>query len=140
MLRSARAPRRRSLRFIEQLGVRNVLIDARPTASRESSSRAAIVAGAERSRRADLEANIEGWKRFRRGAHSSGRVLPSPSRDLPELVRAEPSYSTDHSRRLEEGEFFDEGDDAASATVCVLGEGAKVTGWDTVRRWGSSSK
>src|SRR5205085_4222760 len=31
-----------------------------------------------------------------------------------------------HSLRLAEGKFFDDGDNAASATVCVLGEGAKV--------------
>ena len=37
-----------------------------------------------------------------------------------------PSYAVIHSLRLAEGKFFDEADDAASATVCVLGEGAKV--------------
>ncbi|SPE29783.1 conserved membrane hypothetical protein [Candidatus Sulfopaludibacter sp. SbA6] len=37
-----------------------------------------------------------------------------------------PSYSAIHSLHLAEGRFFDEADDAASATVCVLGEGAKI--------------
>ena len=37
-----------------------------------------------------------------------------------------PSYSVIHSLHLAEGKFFDEPDDASSATVCVLGEGAKV--------------
>src|SRR5262249_44693867 len=35
--------------------------------------------------------------------------------------------STIHSLRLAEGRFFDESDNAQSATVCVLGESAKVS-------------
>ena len=53
-------------------------------------------------------------------------VLPRPSRDLPELYGVAPVYSQIHSLRLAEGKFFDQSDDAASASVCVLGEGAKV--------------
>jgi putative ABC transport system permease protein len=61
------------------------------------------------------------------------RVLPKPSHDLPELYGVNPSYSAIHSLRLAEGAFFTQGDDDASANVCVLGEGAKVSllGYDT---------
>src|SRR5204862_7093326 len=52
--------------------------------------------------------------------------LATPSRDIPELYGVRPSYSIIHSFHLAEGKFFDEGDDASSAAVCVLGEGAKV--------------
>jgi putative ABC transport system permease protein len=45
---------------------------------------------------------------------------------MPELFGVQPSYSVIHSLRLAEGRFFDESDDASSATVCVLGESAKV--------------
>jgi putative ABC transport system permease protein len=54
------------------------------------------------------------------------RVLPKPPRDLPELYGVRPAYSVIHSLHLAEGSFFDDSDDAASATVCVLGAGAKV--------------
>ena len=54
-------------------------------------------------------------------------VLPKPSLDTPELYGVEPSYAMIHSLRLAEGRFFDEGDDAASVAVCVLGETAKVS-------------
>ena len=47
------------------------------------------------------------------------RVLPKPARDIPELYGVEPSYSIIHSLHLAEGKFFDESDDAASATVCA---------------------
>jgi putative ABC transport system permease protein len=38
-----------------------------------------------------------------------------------------PSYAAIHSLRAAEGKFFDATHDAASATVCVLGEAAKVS-------------
>jgi putative ABC transport system permease protein len=53
-------------------------------------------------------------------------VLPKSSREIPELYGVEPAYSIIHSLHLAEGKFFDETDNAASATVCVLGESAKV--------------
>ncbi len=137
MLAIGSGAKEESLRFIEQLGVRNVLIDARPTASREEfQQRRRSSPGLNDRDVRILKANIEGLETIsaRRTLHP-GRVLPKPSRDLPELYGVQPSYSTIHSLRLEEGKFFDEGDDAASATVCVLGEGAKVNLLDTVRRW-----
>jgi putative ABC transport system permease protein len=54
------------------------------------------------------------------------RVLPKPSKDIPELYGVRPSYNVIHSLHMAEGAFFNDSDDAASATVCVLGEGAKV--------------
>jgi putative ABC transport system permease protein len=128
MLAIGSGAKEESLRFIEQLGVRNVLIDARPTASREEfQQRRRSSPGLNDRDVRILRANIDGLETIsaRRTLHP-GRVLPKPSRDLPELYGVQPSYSTIHSLRLEEGKFFDEGDDAASATVCVLGEGAKV--------------
>ena len=45
---------------------------------------------------------------------------------MPELYGVRPSYSVIHSLRLAEGKFFGDPDDASSAAVCVLGEGAKI--------------
>src|ERR1019366_1031092 len=54
------------------------------------------------------------------------RVLPKPARDIPELYGVEPSSPTLNSLHPPAGKFFAASDDASSATVCVLGEGAKV--------------
>ena len=128
MLAIGSGAKEESLRFIEQLGVRNVLIDSRPTTSREEfqQRRRSSPGLSDRDVRI-LEANIEGLDTIsaRRTLHPA-RVLPKPSRDLPELYGVRPSYRTIHSLRLEEGKFFDDADDLASANVCVLGEGAKV--------------
>jgi putative ABC transport system permease protein len=128
MLAIGSGAREESLRFIEQLGVRNVLIDSRPAASQEEfqQRRRSSPGLSERDARI-LRANIEALETMsaRRSLHP-GRVLPKPSRDIPELYGVQPSYSVIHSLHLAEGKFFDEADDASSATVCVLGEGAKV--------------
>jgi len=128
MLAIGSGAKEESLRFIEQLGVRNVLVDSRPANSQEEfqQRRRSSPGLSERDVRI-LQANIEGLETMsaRRTMHPA-RVLPKPARDIPELYGVRPSYSTIHSFRLAEGKFFDDSDDAQSATVCVLGEGAKV--------------
>ena len=129
MLAIGSGAKEESLRFIEQLGVRNVLIDSRPANSQEEfqQRRRSSPGLSERDARI-LQANIEGLETLsaRRTMHPS-RVLPKPARDVPELYGVRPSYSVIHSFRMAEGKFFDDADDASSATVCVLGEGAKVS-------------
>jgi putative ABC transport system permease protein len=128
MLAIGAGAREESLRFIEQLGVRNILIDSRPATSQEElqQRRRSSPGLTDRDARI-LQANIEDLETLsaRRSLHPA-RVLPKPSRDIPELYGVRPSYSVIHSLHLAEGKFFDEADDAASATVCVLGESAKV--------------
>jgi putative ABC transport system permease protein len=118
-----------SLRFIEQLGVRNILIDSRQAASQEEfqQRRRSSPGLTERDVRI-LSANIDAIETLsaRRTLHPAS-VLPKPARDIPELYGVRPSYSLIHSLQFAEGGFFDASDDAASATVCVLGETAKVS-------------
>src|SRR5215831_5518178 len=129
MLAIGSGAREESLRFIEQLGVRNILIDSRPVTSQEEfqQRRRSSPGLSDRDVRI-LKANIESIDTLssRRTLHPA-RVLPKPSRDIPELFGVNPSYELIHSLRLAEGKFFDESDNAASATVCVLGESAKVS-------------
>jgi putative ABC transport system permease protein len=128
MLAIGSGAREESLRFIEQLGVRNVLVESRPATSQEEyqQRRRSSPGLSDRDVRI-LRANIEPLEVLsaRKSMHPA-RVLPKPSRDIPELYGVEPSYSIIHSLHLAEGRFFDESDNAASTTVCVLGEGAKV--------------
>jgi putative ABC transport system permease protein len=128
MLAIGSGAREESLRFIEQLGVRNILIDSRPTTSREEfQQRRRSSPGLSARDARILKANIEALETLsERSTLHPARVLPKPSRDVPELYGVAPSYAAIHSLRLTEGKFFDEADNAASAAVCVLGEAAKV--------------
>ncbi len=128
MLAIGAGAREESLRFIEQLGVRNVLIDSRPAASEEElqQRRKASPGLTERDVRI-LQTNIEGLEMYsaRKIMHPA-RVLPKPPGDLPELYGVRPSYLAIHNLRVAEGRFFNTTEDAGSAAVCVLGESAKI--------------
>ncbi len=117
-----------SLRFIEQLGVRNLLIESRPATSQEElqQRRRTSPGLTERDLRI-LKANLEDLEQVsaRRTLHPS-RVLPKAAHDIPELYGVDSTYAPIHSLKPAEGKFFDATDNAASAAVCVLGEKAKV--------------
>src|SRR5215471_19659089 len=123
MLAIGAGAREESLRFIEQLGVRNILIDSRPATSREEfqQRRKSSPGLTERDMRI-LRANVDSIDTVsaRRTLHPA-RVLPKPSRDVPELYGVHPAYALIHSLHLEEGKFFDDNDNAASSSICVLG-------------------
>ncbi len=129
MLSIGAGAREESLRFIEQLGVRNVLIDSRPATSEEElqQRRRSSPGLTERDVRI-LEANIDQLETLsaRRTLHPS-RVLPKPSADTPELMGVRPSYDVIHNLRPVEGAFFTKAQDDSSAAVCVLGQSAKVS-------------
>jgi putative ABC transport system permease protein len=129
MLAIGAGAREESLRFIEELGVRNIFVDSRPTMSREEfTQRRRSSQGLNDRDVRILRTNLEAIEAVspRKTLHPSG-VLPKPASGLPELYGVAPSYSLIHSLKMAEGRFFDESDNAASAAVCVLGETAKVS-------------
>jgi putative ABC transport system permease protein len=117
-----------SLRFIEQLGVRNILIDSRQaTSPQEYQQRRRSSPGLSERDMRILSANVDAIEMMSaRRTLRPVRVLPKPSRDLPDLYGVRPAYAPIHSLRFAEGGFFDDSDDEHSSPVCVLGETAKV--------------
>ncbi|MBZ5607540.1 MAG: ABC transporter permease [Acidobacteriia bacterium] len=128
MLSIGAGAREESLRFIEQLGVRNLLIESRPASSdQELQQRRRSSPGlTERDVRV-LEANVDALELIsaRRSLHPA-RAFPRPPQDLPELYGVRPSYAAIHNWKLEDGSSFNAADDNASSSVCVLGESAKI--------------
>ncbi len=128
MLAIGAGAREESLRMIEQMGVRNVLVESRPATSREQlqQRRRSSPGLTERDVRI-LESNIEDLELLspRRNLYPA-LVLPKPARQMPDLYGVRPSYAPIHNLRAAEGRFFGEPEDATSAPVCVLGESAKV--------------
>jgi putative ABC transport system permease protein len=129
MLAIGAGAREESLRFIEQLGVRNVLIESRPaTSDQELQQRRRSSPGlTERDVRV-LDSNVEVLDIIsaRKALHPT-RVLPKPAQAMPELYGVRPSYAEIHNWKFEEGTSFSADDDKTSAAVCVLGEAAKVS-------------
>lgn len=128
MLAIGAGAKEESLRFIEQLGVRNVLIESRQAAGLEEMQqrRRSSPGLTERDARI-LATNIESLEAIspRRTLHPS-RLVPKPSKDMPEVYGVRPEYALIHSLNPVEGRFFDKETDDASRAVCVLGETAKV--------------
>jgi putative ABC transport system permease protein len=129
MLAIGAGAREESLAFIEQLGVRNVLIDSIPASSlQEMQQRRRSSPGlTERDVRV-LESNVESLEVLspRRTLHPA-RVLPKPSQTVPNIFGVYESYAKIHNLRLSEGRFFSAHDDLESAAICVLGDRAKVS-------------
>jgi len=128
MLAIGAGARQESLRFIEQLGVRNVLIESRPAASQqEMQQRRKISQGLNDRDVRILETNLDSLDLVspRRELHPTS-VLPTPAHEIPTLSGVRPAYQVIHHLQVEEGRFFDPSDDAASNAVCVLGQTAKI--------------
>jgi putative ABC transport system permease protein len=129
MLAIGAGAREESLRFIEQLGVRNVLIDSRPVTTEEElqQRRRSSPGLTERDFRI-LSSNIDSLDQISlRRALRPARVLPKPARDTPQLIGVQPSYAAIHNLHIVEGDFFSTKHEATSAPVCVLSQGAKTS-------------
>jgi putative ABC transport system permease protein len=128
MLAIGAGARDESLRFIEQLGVRNLLIDSIPaTSDAELQQRRRSSQGLNDRDVRIITANLEAMNLLSaRKTHHPARMLPKPVKEAPWLYGVRPSYATIHNWNLEEGALFSDADDASSAAVCVLGETAKT--------------
>jgi putative ABC transport system permease protein len=128
MLAIGAGAREESLSFIEQLGVRNVLVDSRPaTNDQELQQRRRSSPGLTERDVRILEANIDALETLSpRKVLRPAKMLPKPSKEIPELYGVRPAYAVIHNLRMAEGRFFDARHDQKSAPVCVLGQRAKI--------------
>lgn len=129
MLAIGAGAREESLQFIEQLGVRNVLVDSRPaTNDQELQQRRRISPGLTERDLRILRANIDGLDLISpRRSLFPAKVLPKSTGTNPGLLGVEPSYSAIHNLRLVEGRFLSPADEAQTSAVCMLGQAAKVS-------------
>ena len=129
MLAIGEGARAESLQFIEQLGVRNLLIDSHPATTRQElqQRRRSSPGLTERDVRI-LTANVSEIEEIsaRKSLHPA-QLLPRPTQNMPELYGVAASYPQIHDWRFAEGSAFTADQAASSATVCVLGEAAKVS-------------
>ena len=121
--------REETLRFIEQLGVRNILVESLPaSSSQEMQQRRQSSPGLTQRDARILRTNIDAIEAMSvRKTMRPVTLLPKPSQDPPEIYGVEAAYGQIHSLRFAEGGFFDGVADQTSAAVAVLGETAKVS-------------
>jgi putative ABC transport system permease protein len=121
--------REETLRFIEQLGVRNILIDSVPaSSSQEYQLRRQSSPGLTRRDARILRTNIDAIEAMSvRKTMRPVSFLPKPSLDPPQMFGVEAGYPVIHSLEFAEGRFFDDWENEATSAVAVLGESAKVS-------------
>ena len=115
--------------FIENLGVRNLIVEAREATDFQALQKVRKVSPGLTFR--DLrviQANIGGLtastarKRF-----TPSKLIPKPASDMPIVYGVAPSYTQISGLQVRAGRFFSEADEATAAAVCVLGEGVRAT-------------
>ena len=127
MLSIGAGAQQKVMAFIEQLGVRNLIVEAKEARNDQElqkvrkNSPGLTLRDFQIIRRniADIQ-EATPRKRF-----SPTKILPKPQQDSPVVYGVEPSYLQIGHLRVTEGRFFDATDNAASAPVCVLGAAAK---------------
>jgi putative ABC transport system permease protein len=105
MLSIGAGAREESLRLIEKLGVRNILVDSIPaTSAEELQQRRRASQGLNERDIRILEANLAGIDALspRRALHP-GRILPKPATGMPMLQGVRPAFAAIHSLEAVEG-------------------------------------
>jgi len=116
--------------FIEQLGVRNLIVEAREAGDGQALQKVRLLsAGLSFKDLRVIQSNLDtitavtARKRF-----TPTKLLPRPiGGDMPVVYGVSPSYATIGNLRMASGRFFDEKETAAAAPVAVIGEAAAAT-------------
>jgi putative ABC transport system permease protein len=127
MLSIGAGAQQKVMAFIEQLGVRNLIVQAKEAQNWQAMQKVRRISPGLTLR--DYEAIRETVSGIQdstpRKKFSPAKVLPKPQLDLPVVYGVKPSYLKIASLQTTDGRFFDEAEDTAAAAVCVLGSAAK---------------
>jgi putative ABC transport system permease protein len=127
MLSIGAGAQQKVMAFIEQLGVRNLIVEAKEASNWQDLQKVRRTSpGLTLSDFSVLKTNLQGVEEATpRKRVRPSKVLPKPQQDPPVVFGVRPGYLTIGSLRVTEGRFFTAADDSAAAPVCVLGAAAK---------------
>ncbi|HKW89274.1 MAG TPA: ABC transporter permease [Candidatus Acidoferrales bacterium] len=142
MLSIGAGAQQKVMAFIEQLGVRNLIVEAKEATNDQQ---------LQKVRKISNGLTFDDYRVIRQGvsgiAESSVRkkfapakMIPKPEQETPEVYGVEPSYEQIEGLRIVEGEFFNEQENANAEPVCVLGEAAKSNLFGTAEALGKYVK
>ncbi|HEX7288713.1 MAG TPA: ABC transporter permease [Candidatus Angelobacter sp.] len=129
MLSIGAGARQQVMALIEQMGVRNVIVEAHESAAWEDYQKVRKLSMGLTLRDLRLiRSNVSGVvdtaprKRF-----TPNKVLPKPQNDMPAIYGVTPEFRQIASLKVVEGRFFDEEENGRAAPVAVLGQGARTS-------------
>jgi putative ABC transport system permease protein len=113
--------------FIEQLGVRNVIVEAREAVDGQALQETRKLSpGLTFQDLRAIRASVRGLVRSTaRKRVAPSRLLPKPTGEVPVLFGVDPEYRDLAGLQLMAGRFFEPAEAARAAPVCVLGEAAR---------------
>jgi putative ABC transport system permease protein len=127
MLSIGAGAQQKVMAFIEQLGIRNLIVVAKEAPNWQVYQKVRKLSpgltlsdyDVIRKNLSDIE---QGTPRKRM---EPSKVLPKPQQEAPILYGVQPSYLAISGLRVTEGRFFDAAEEDSAAPVCVLGAAAK---------------
>jgi putative ABC transport system permease protein len=116
------------LAFLEQLGVRNLIIEARESSDFQAFQKVRKTSpGLTELDLRVIRANVPGiTASTARKRYAPQKLVPKPQRETPQVFGVEPNYQQIASLSVVTGRFFEDKEAASAAAVCVLGEGART--------------
>ncbi len=127
MLSIGAGARQSAIALIEQLGVNNLIVEAKETLEWQAHQKLRKISPGLTFRDyrviADSLNQISASTPRRRFTPS--KVLPKPPEDVPVVYGVNPSYLSIGGLQVVQGRFFDSTEEDGGAPVCVLGAGAK---------------
>lgn len=128
MLSIGAGARQQAMAFIEQLGVRNLIVEAHEATSWQDlqdvrKTSPGLTLQDYRVIRATASNVVESTPRKK---FVPAKLLPKPQGDLPTIYGIDPNYQRIAGLRIVAGRFFDEREAGSAAPVAVLGEAAKA--------------
>ena len=113
--------------FIEELGVRNLIVEARETTEWQANQKVRLQSpGLSLQDVRAIQASVPGIdvvtarKRF-----APTRVVPKTDAETPVVFGVDPNYQSVGSLRVSHGRFYSDDEAARAAPLCVLGEAAR---------------
>jgi putative ABC transport system permease protein len=127
MLSIGAGAQQKVMAFIEQLGVRNLIVEAKEARNEQELQKVrknsqGLTLSDYQVIRQNMPSIAQATPRKR---FTPTKLLPKPQQDTPVVYGVEPNYLEIGHLRVTEGRFFDASDNASSAPVCVLGAAAK---------------
>jgi putative ABC transport system permease protein len=129
MLSIGAGAQQKMIAFIEQLGVRNVIVEARESADDQALQKVRKISpGLSFADLRAVQANLAGLQ----AASARKRLVPTevrpkPQGDMPTMFGVAPEYQAIAGLRTTQGRFFDARDNDAAAPVAVLGQAAAAS-------------
>ncbi len=127
MLSIGAGARQKVMALIEQMGVRNLIVEAKETLEWQAHSKIRKISPGltlqdYRVIGDDVGGVVASTPRKRM---TPSKVIPKPQQDMPVIFGVNPAYHEIAGLHVTEGRFFDQKDEDAGSPVCVLGASAK---------------